>query len=227
MHAPIAAMLATCFTGAPSPATQPTPAPYAAQSVSYLPRTAAIIVGGKTWTFQPGPNNHGLRLKFDCDENARMIDLGLDGIVGEVIGIDAATREPSRDQFERYIGLVLECKAPDGKSRQYRMAFGRWPAERSTAPDKGYWIASSVLIARPDDDPFNAASVSLIGGDSMMVTLQKLTRASGDQIETDVFVNHCPVGNASIGSHEMMQGITTHYTVSPANHAKTPAAQPK
>ncbi len=226
MHASIYALIAICLAATPNPTTQPTrtlsdPQP---TGVSYLPRTAVIMVDGKTWTFQPGPNNHGLRLQIGCAEHAQSIDLGLDQIVGEVIGIAAAVQDARSPQSNRFIGLALECLSPDGKSREYRMAFGRCPAGQITSAQKGNWIASGILTTRPNENPFNAASVSLIGGDSIMVTLQKLTRSLEDQIESHVFVNHCPTGNAR---NEMFDNITTHFIASPANHTKAPAAQPK
>ena len=91
-----------------------------------------------------------------------------------------------------FVGVAIECERLDRKKLEYRMALSAGSPE--------HWSLSDPLAVRAADNPFHTIAVGLPGGDSIMMTLQSLSRGeAGDKIETELFVNHCPSGTPMIG----------------------------
>ncbi len=92
-----------------------------------------------------------------------------------------------------FVGVAIECERPDQKKLEYRMALSAGSPE--------HWSLSDPLAVRAADNPFHSIAVGLPGGDSVMMTLQSLSRgADKDKIETELFVNHCPIGTPMGGA---------------------------
>jgi hypothetical protein len=82
------------------------------------------------------------------------------------------------------------------------------------------WLYTTPLIIQPVDQPFDAMSILLPGGDSVALSLQRLTRGGDsfqDEIESHYFVNHCPGDN---GGGVISEDLTHHYS-STSNQGET------
>lgn len=155
-----------------------------------------------TWTFRPSSEGKGLRIfRGDVDAGDHA-DLTFNGELGEVLSFDVQARQWSPKQA--FVGVALALLAPDGRSVEYRFLFGRTFGDLL---DESSWSYSTPLITAPLAEPFEAMSVNLLGGDSILVTLQDVARmpnGSGDKFITHRFIHHCPQAG-----HRLEQ--TRHY----------------
>ena len=160
---------------------------------------------GETWTFR-GEKNGILIDVAGKGRNRQDRPVDLQGI-GKVNRISATKFEYSSGDSEySFIGLAIESESRDGKQLEYRMALCRLETKQPI------WSVSEALTTRPINKPYHAIGVGLPSGDSLMMTLQSLTRAIDmpeqagkstsqpvdDLIETDLFVNHCPISTPMI-----------------------------
>ncbi len=168
-------------------ATQPAVSPYLAQS----PQVVSLSLMDDTWTFASIPGASGLRVSRGAEGAAGFIDLNGDGELGRILSFDVTARQNS--PTSAFIGVAVAALAADGVSVEYRFLFGRTYGSADNLLDEGSWSYSAPLITRPAQTPFIAMSVNLLGGDSILVTLQDVKRTpNGDTFETHRFVHHCP-----------------------------------
>jgi len=182
---------------------------------------------GETWTFRGGKVGILIDVAgkgFNRQDRPK----DLQG-VGKVNRISATKLEYSSGDSEySFIGLAIESESRDGKQLEYRMALCRLETKQPI------WSVSEALTARPIDKPYHVMGVGLPGGDSLMMTLQSLTRVQStpeeakrpdhvekdDLIETETFVNHCPIGSP------MMHGVGGHYVSSKMTPEKRSTTTP-
>ena len=158
---------------------------------------ASLEIGDAVWAFRGTAN--GIELSIHGAGAKKQVALkALEGrqIVRLVATSSQARGSGTKGIFRGYIGLGIEVLSEDGMLLEYRMAFCRnWRAVlQGESPSTGF-DCSPVLITRPVDHPFDVIGVGLPGGDSLMLTLQDLTRKGDsppDEIETHTFVDHCP-----------------------------------
>jgi len=174
----------------------------------------------ETWTIRR--EKGGVAIELKAPSGARTIRPREFQGIGSPIRVAATKLEYEVDPgvYLRFVGLAIECENLDRKRLEYRMAL----CQSYSGPER--WSLSEPLAVRALDNPFHTIGVGLPGGDSIMMTLQSLTRGEGkDKIETELFVNHCPVGTP------MMGGPSARYRFDPivvrsGSEAQAPTSAP-
>ncbi|RJP34587.1 MAG: hypothetical protein C4547_10615 [Phycisphaerales bacterium] len=179
------------------------------QHLLQSPRAAALTFLDDTWTFSPVPGSGGLRISRGVGGSGGYLDLDFDRELGQVLGFDVTCRQISPASV--FVGVAAALLSPDGANVEYRFLFGRAFAPPDNLLDEKSWSYSAPLIARPVEKAFPAMSVNLLGGDSILVTLQDVARTpNGDRFETHRFVHHCPLAGRRLEQ-------TRHYDDSAAD----------
>jgi hypothetical protein len=96
----------------------------------------------------------------------------------------------------------------------YQFAWGYAPEDQLSEP--GVWYFSGSLLSCGANNPFQSMSVSITHGDSVSFSIQRIDRkdANKTEIETHVFVNHCPIA--------LIKETTMHYKTVLADSENTP-----
>ena len=146
----------------------------------------------ETWTIRR--EKGGIAIVVKTESGERIVRPPEFQRIGSPIRV-AATKleyEVESGVYLGFVGVAIECEQPDRKKLEYRMALSAGASE--------HWSLSEPLAVRASDNPFHTIGVGLPGGDSIMMTLQSLKRGEAkDRIETELFVNHCPIGTPMIG----------------------------
>lgn len=149
----------------------------------------------ETWTIRR--ENGGIAVVVKAASGERIVRPTEFQGIGNPIRVAATKLEYKVDSgvYFRFVGLAIECEQVNRKSLEYRMAL----CQSHYGPEE--WSLSEPLAVRAADNPFHTMGVGLPGGDSIMMTLQSLKRgAEKDKIETELFVNHCPIGTPMSGA---------------------------
>lgn len=149
---------------------------------------ASITTNDEHWTFGPA-NGEGIEVlakSIKGEITASFVIVPQAGTVSELV---VCARKRSNGKY--LIGLGVAFLEKKSKRIQYRMLIGGNSGDVHTP--KG-WTYSEVLIERASNEHFDIMSVALPGGDSLMLSLQDLTRQgpNDDSIDSYVFVDHCP-----------------------------------
>ncbi len=179
-----------------------------------LPTGVELTIGDATWNFNARNGKNGIAGAYQKGEESKSFTLEFDGAIGEVIGIAGGgynyPPESWKENTRRRLAYMCLAVASWNREKthiEYRMLFGR--GDEDIFEDKG-WIYSRSLITRLPEESFTAMSATMLGGDSAMLTLNRLSREdrNNDTIETRVFVNHCPGG---LRDNRMMMTIVAQY----------------
>ncbi len=167
---------------------------------------ASLEIADAVWDFGGTANGIELSIRGPNGEKKGTLK-ALEGrqIVRLVATSSQARASGTKGSFRGFIGLGIESLSEDGMLLEYRMAFCRnWRVVlQGESPSAGF-DCSALLITRAVDRPFDVIGVGLPGGDSLILTLQDLTRKGDsppDQIETHTFVDHCPSPLVSVVQH--------------------------
>lgn len=155
-----------------------------------MPKTAALRYRGDLWVVTPTPAADGLEITVGPDRGiiARTFRLDCDGNLGEVIGLSASTLESANQKF---VAIGVASVQPGAERIEYRLLQGR---TYDDVHHEESWLYTEPLMTLPLSHPHQVMAVAMIGGDSIMMTVQTLKRIDrGNHIETQTFVNHCPL----------------------------------
>lgn len=175
-----------------------------------LQRSVALEFNGASWRFTASPAGRGLRLERTLDGNLTVADLDFNGELGPVVHVTATVSQvPGGTGF---VAVAIASLSDAGDQIEYRMMEGAsFESEKLMTP--AGWHRTTTLITAPADSPFPAMGVHLVGGDSMLLTLQRANRVSGgvlgelNRFETHRFIHHCPMAGPllehSIATHDV------------------------
>lgn len=181
--------------------------PHKYEWAASLGKSASVRFDGGVWEFAANPAGEGLRVRGHVGGAPREFTLSFDGAIGQVIAVCASTLE--RDE-QLFITVGVAGVQPGSDQIEYRLLQGR---KREGIEEEKGWIYTLPLMTRPLDHPHSLMSVSQLGGDSLMMTVQTVERISGgseNRIETHTFLSHCPIPGAA-GPRIFR---TAHYTSS-------------
>lgn len=165
---------------------------------------AMVEAGGAVWTIRGRDSADGLGVRWQSGDAVEEFELDFGG-VGRVIDMAAAVRQYKSDVG---IALAIASQKSPRDPIEYRLAWGRGMGSIS---DQALWMCSEPVQTVAADEAYQLLSIAIPMGDSVLMTLQRLTRvnANDDKIETYVVVNHCPVGSES----RLLDTINRHYSV--------------
>jgi hypothetical protein len=165
-------------------------------------QTASVQIKDAVWSFHPEVTSGtgvSVRVVPWAGTERRDFELKFDGL-GQVVGIVAVAREMGSGDWTM-VGLGIVSMSRTAQHLDYGLAFcqGESPSHETgrdrPLTDPQRWNYSGPLLSRETDKPFNMISVALPAGDSLILTLQEMTRDEPETvIETYQFINHCPVG---------------------------------
>lgn len=163
---------------------------------------ASLILNGDCWVFSASGNKVHVRCQTSRAPNEFTIDIGED--VGRITRLAVAAE---RRGDVMLTGLAVEYHATGGQEFLYRMLAGH--TDQSYVIRTDSWASSGVLIRRTKAKRFDVMCVARVDGDSMLLTLQHLTRrGNGDLLETHTFINHCPLPVSP--KQRMLETLTRH-----------------
>lgn len=174
-----------------------------------------VTIGERTLTFSPTADSSNIEGRFDPGNGETSITIDLKDPEKKIRRIFAVARDT-------YVALAVERGIPGSKSFDYVMVFGR-RGEMDSTPIN--WCISHPMLTTTYEKRCNVMNIALPEGDTILMTLQRLTRTSnGDvgDIETHTFVNTCP-GPDQDGF--MMESITNHYSSNLAHKTTKPSAK--
>lgn len=153
-----------------------------------MSKTAALRYRGDLWVVTPAADGLEITVGPDRGVITRTFRLDCDGNLGEVIGLSASTLE-SADQ--KFVAIGVASVQPGAEMIEYRLLQGRAYGDIHSEES---WLYTEPLMTLPLSHPHQVMAVAMIGGDSIMMTVQTLKRIEGENhIETQTFVNHCPL----------------------------------
>ncbi len=154
-------------------------------------KVITLRIGKEFWRFAPAADGIGINVAVETQgEQTIEMKLGIDPPIGEVVDLVAAGQE--LEMAGAFIVLGVAAMQPHGKEIRYFMFTG---GTNGLPHNPQAWYNSGSLITRPGNRPFEMMAVGQPGGDSVMLSLQDLTRQPGDtdSVEHHLFVNHCPI----------------------------------
>lgn len=153
---------------------------------------AFVRLGGQAWEFRPSEKEGqcGIDVRVTGESSVSGFNLCFGGELGRVVGLVSCGKESSNEgRTWGMVAIGVVSVSPDGKKLEYRVLFAR---PQGALTDQ-HWARSGVLMTKPLDEPFNIMSIAIPAGDSVLLTLQDMSRRS-DTVQIEQFVNHCPFG---------------------------------
>ncbi len=162
-------------------------------------KVITLRFGKELWRFSPAADGVGVDVAVEAEgQPTTEMKLGVDPPIGEVVDFVATAKELSKEW--RIIGVGVAATRTGSNEVSY------WMFEHIS----GRWAGCGPLVSRPLNDPFDMMAIGLPGGDSLMLSLQDLTRPDTppdtDRVESHLFVNHCPAGSV-----ELNRKLTHHH----------------
>ncbi|GIK16110.1 MAG: hypothetical protein BroJett003_10740 [Planctomycetota bacterium] len=154
-----------------------------------MDRTSAVRFEGHLWEFTANPDGPGLLVRIHGAQ-ARQFVLSCDDALGQVIALEAATRE---DPDQMFIAVAVACVPKEGDRIEYRLLQGG--RNRGSLDEEKSWLYTKVLLTQPLDRPHELLGAAALGGDSIVMTVQFLERGAEDyRVVTHSFFSNCPFG---------------------------------
>lgn len=208
------ALLGFCSFGDGTPDSQPDPHEFRWAPRSY---SASVRFGAdqQVWEFQGTAEGIFVNIGRSGEEKrVKLESILTDRKITRIVATSVETNIWTHTRMGEcmYIGLGVESLSENGKHLEYRMmiALGWSAGEEGLAGRiQSAFRLSPLLITRPLDQPFDAMAVGLLGGDSLMLTLQDVKRKGDtldDSIETHTFVDHCPSPQGVVLRHYVSNG---------------------
>lgn len=174
-----------------------------------------VTIGERTLTFSPTADRSNIEGRYGPDDGETSITIDLKDPEKKVRRIFAVARDT-------YVALAVERGIPGSMSFDYVMIFGRRGEKDNTTIN---WCISRPLFTTTYEKRCNVMNIALPEGDTILMTLQRLTRRSNgdvEDIESHAFVNICPMPDQE---GFMTESITNHYLGTLAREPKKPAAK--
>lgn len=163
--------------------------------VSACPKDAIVAnAHGVLCFFSRSPDGNSIEtiVRDGSSENKHSIDVG--GRLKNIVGITATAQS-------HYIAIGVECFDTRRDEYEYRFLFNRGTPSGTYSTE---WICSPVVHREPVPGRLNVMTVTILEGDTVAITLQRLVRKNGPSthgdIETRTIVNPCPADNDQINA---------------------------